>query len=731
MTNNAPDSPNDLTARGGSGELLVTPNSAQLDGGSHDSTIITQESPRAAFENVASVVGTDSGAGARFIRVSAIAKALGLDKRTVRKRAHDEQWPTQQAENRIDVCPPPHIAAIIPRDAHDDAPASEPKVRFTDLADSETERARAMNRKAVIDYLTGLLASGCPKEAALWSTSLYAHNQLAIEMSTRTIRRLHERYLQHGLNGLVDQKRGNCGSKSCMDKLDPAVRAEIVTKGKALAVDHGQRGGVNIAKAARELSVNPHLPAALRGHLHQGHQSKSYVTPSVRAAIRPAPLTALLAEGTRRARLSSRFTTGDYSKVRAGDVFTADDMTSNVLCWVEWPNQLGFRIAQAQVLPMMDFVSQRWLNVRVVIRPSGAYTTDDIAGLCGDVFDTFGLPREGVVFEGNLWQSRKVKGHSTGVSAEDRVGGLESLGLKVWHTHTPGGKAVIESSFNKLQTSMDACRGYIGREQRYDLQENEDRKRSICERGGAHPSEYFLHVSQLADHIVTCMANLNNERNDGQLLKGDCAIDRWVAEATDLAKLTDQTKWMYRSCLSVVAITRNGLRITQGSGKNQRIHLFDNPEVLTHWQGHKVAVYWNDYNPDADAVVLLCKPGGKRQFLCLAKAVQAVPRFSATPEQLATEKARQAAGMNVARVELRSIQPEMQRGSRPVPFDRAARDIGEKLKDASHRAETETRKTEQFETVSRRAANFGREVHEETHIGNRESRPAPVEEIEI
>jgi hypothetical protein len=129
-------------------------------------------------------------------------------------------------------------------------------------------------------------------------------------------------------------------------------------------------------------------------------------------------------------------------------------------------------------------------------------------------------PSEGVLLEGGIWQGNKLRGHRTGISDEDRIGGLSSLGLEVWRAYGPLGKAVIEQSFNELQRAMDNVPGYIGREQRHDVNEINQRRLNLCKTGQAHPREYFMHISQLADHIQTTMENWNNERNDGKILKG-------------------------------------------------------------------------------------------------------------------------------------------------------------------------------------------------------------------
>ncbi len=220
------------------------------------------------------------------------------------------------------------------------------------------------------------------KELALRTTiERMAGEHPDFHISARSSRTWVIAYTQYGLNGLVEQKRGVVGRHGVDVPLD------FANLGKALVVERG-----SVAMAARELASHPDLPAGMRLFLHGGHAAKSYVTPSIARAINPAILTKELIQGPKNARLKGRWTPGDYSQCQAGDFFCSDDMTSNVLAWCEWPNAQGWRMGQAQIFPVLDARTLRWLNLRVIIRDGGQYNAqDDIWGLFGDVFDTFGL----------------------------------------------------------------------------------------------------------------------------------------------------------------------------------------------------------------------------------------------------------------------------------------------------------------------------------------------------
>jgi hypothetical protein len=642
----------------------------------------------------------------RFFPAYQIAEAMlpRCTKKTIHRTAVKHAWPTKADGNRILYSPPEKIARrvleLFPEPTLFPASAG-PTVRFADLTHDPIQRSKVLLRQAAVLKYHELVQASYGKEFSLAAAITHATREAekagfvcsagfslsqnaptvapshpptvapVFSVSPNTLRAWLSLYKAHGLDGLVEQKQGRCGRKSAISLLCDDDRAAFVRRGKALSLDKGAKGRSNVARAARELATHPDLAGPLREHLHQGHASKSYVTPSIRRALSPAPLTATLAHmGTKAARLSASFTPGDYSDLLPHDVYCSDDMTSNIICWCEWPNALGYRLGQPQLLPVLAYGALRWLNFRLIMRESGQYNSDDIWGLFGDVFDEFGLPRLGFLLEGGHWQSNKVIGYKTQISDEDRLGGLASLGLKVWHTTTPGGKAGIETSFNQLQYAGDNFPGYIGREQRVDANERVKTLEAICKGGAEHPRKYFPHISELADHIQTTMENLNQERNDGLICRGATPLEKWSEDTREPLHLRDDAKWLYRSAMSLVAVTRNGIRITQNSGKKLLTHYYDNPELLTPRQGQKVVVYWNDHNIEADAVILTAtRP---RKFIGLAKYVQPLSRFGATDAQLDTEAQRKKARLHYSRTELRTVQPEIQRNRPPLVVQASA-----------------------------------------------------------
>lgn len=600
-----------------------------------------------------------------FIRASALAQSLGVSKPSVHQRAVREGWPWRKLGNRFEYQPPEDIAALCPA-----VPNSHLPTPISFASQNEAMRAKCRLRARAVD-----LANAHGDTHAL-RTMRAEEPTFGISMRSLTRWKIKARA---GLDALGDQKRGRSGAKP----ISSLLSAELLQRGRALRHERG-----SAARAVRELAGDPRLPASARAFLHDAHATKSYVAPSLRKALAIAPLTTALLQGPRAARLAGRWTPGDYSDLKAGDVFTSDDMTSNVICWVEWPNAAGFRVGQAQILPVMDVRTLRWLNVRVIMRDGGQYSGDDIWGLFGDTFDQFGLPANGFLLEGGHWQGNRVRGHKTGLTDDERIGGLESLGLKVWRSYDPRSKGMLEGAFNQLQFAMDAFPGYAGRDQRKELPEAVKHQLALCnpnlKRGPSHhPREFFPHISQLADHVQAVMEKANHERQDGQILRGESPLELWAAHSPQLAAIPEHAKWLYRSAMSLVQVTRNGARVTQGSGPKQQVYYYDAPELLTSRQGMKVAIYWNDHNPDADAAIVL-----NGTFLGMAKRVQPLNRFSATDAQLTAEAQRKQAAMLYARTEARALQPELARNHKNlIPVDTGASRIGEEIAAAADRVE--------------------------------------------
>ena len=676
--------PNEFSARAVAPSGMMRPSGSPPDG---------QAAPVAT-------TATGEPLSSDFFSASDIARALGIHKKRVLRAARRDAWPTKTTGYRLLLQPPPEIAAII---VASPSPGGEGRgeggritVKFADLAHSDQQREKTLRRETAVKMLRENLHLG--KTIALETTAAIMRAQFpGFKCQPNALRQWDARYTAAGLDGLVEQKRGVVGIKPFAADLDN----EDILRARAAAIEHGSaRKGdgkpqLNIARAYRNALVgNPSITGPARAWLHGDYSSKSYVPPSVRQALTAAPLTAsLIQRGPRAAKLDGAWTECDYSNVRAGDAFTADDMTANVYVWSPWPGDQGFIVMRPQILAAMDIGSMCWLGLRAVMRPKGQYNHDDVWGLIGDIFDDFGLFKIAVL-EGGTWQSKEITGHLC--DDETRFGGLRALGCKVIHTRTPRGK-IIETAFNTLQHAADNCRGFCGRRERIDRPEILKQQLYAVEKGHAHPRQYFMDLMEYRHHLETVMRNLNDERGDGKILRGQSPAEKWSDDAPQNRQLPDNAKWMYRASYAVNTVTRNGVRISTGSGK-YAMHYYYSAPALVEQRGRRVATFWNDYDPDTDAVVYSIRNGRPHELICVAPRVQPLSRFGASQEEMHAESTRKAALANVARVERATLAPYLQRTppASPSPGGEGRGEGGRSLPDIAtqlHRAKTDRAET--------------------------------------
>ncbi len=618
-----------------------------------------------------------------YYSATEIARALStaelpVNKRAVQRTAEREAWPRQQRGNRFEYQPPARIAEIMIGTPRASTQPAAPVVRFVDLVASDTQHAVVLLRKKAVEAVANALSMG--KERALqFACNVMAQDHPLFRCSVTSLRRWYDNFTAHGLDALVEQKRGRVGRKAFARDLAD----QVLLQARADAVQHGIKGRLNVARAYRNLVANPTVEGPARQWLHGAHASKSYVPPSVRSAMQtPELATRYLQIGPKAAKLDGPYTECSYGPdaIRA---ITADDMTANCYVWVEWPNENGFLLIRPQILALMNVGTLAWLNIRAVMRPKGQYNKDDVWGLIGDYLDAYGLHVNAAneidqiaVFEGGTWQSGVVVGTKTGASDEQRFGGLKSLGVKVIHTRTPRGK-VIETAFNTLQHAADAVRGFCGRMEMKDCPEAVKHQLAQVKSGHAHPRQFFLHLNEYTDHLAGVMQALNNERSDGKILRGRSPAEAWAEINPQFRAFPDNAKWLYRSAYRVVEVTRNGVRISVGSGKFQTNYTYQHP-ALEAQRGRRVVAYWNDSNPDADAVIYTLQSGKPHTMICCASRLATPDRFGATDEELRAEAQRKKLAQQLCVSHSRSLAPYLHRRSPQMAQMNADAEMGRK-----------------------------------------------------
>ena len=533
------------------------------------------------------------------------------------------------------------------------------RVRFADL--DAQQRQKVLWKERVVQAVDERIDGGLSQRQAIIRTLALPE---FCQASASRVRSWRQAYAADGLDGLVEQKKGTVGRKS----IASVIPRQVLDQAAAAAVEHGtlgRDGRQNIARAYRNVVVsNPDLPAEARAQIHGDHASKSYVPRSVMDAVRVSPIARDIVRGPKAAKLGAPFQPCTYDDVPPGRVITADDMTANVYCWMEHPSANGYIVGRPQILAFLDVGALRWQLARVILRQSGAYTRDDVWGCVGDVMETFGVYPEWLFEGGRLWRSNRVIGERTGLSEDDRFGGLRALGCTLHHSRRPQSKHV-EQGFNELQYEVDRCQGFAGRDERLQSEEHVQAAIAGCKAGKIHPRGIFPHVSEFAQHVEACMGSLNEERNDGKILRGQTPNEAWATDATERAALPANAAWMFRSNVSRTKVRRDGrVHVALRSGKYREDYYYAAPDLLQPRAGQSVLVYWNDRNPEADACILTA--GQSPSFLGLAEYVEPVPRFDATDEQMAESASRRKAAIAAARSEIVRMKPHFERQPAPT-----------------------------------------------------------------
>lgn len=532
--------------------------------------------------------------------------------------------------------------------------SSPSTVRFSDLI-NPTQRAKVLWREAIVQAVLACEAGGVRRNTAI--LGVLSKPEFA-GASRSSLYGWLTAYVERGLDGLVPQMMGRVGRTSFVK----SIPQHLIDAAKAASVEHGTlgpRGEQNVARAVRDqLAQHPDLPAPAREHLHAEHASKSYVPETLRRVLRVSPLARAVVQGPHAAALAAPYIPS-LNDTAPGRVITADDMTANVYCWCEAPTALGYIVGRPQILAWLDIGSRRWMQVRTIMRQSGGYTRDDVWGGIGDLMEAFGVWPEWLFEGGHLWRSNLVVGERTGLSEDDRFGGLRSLGCVLHHSRRPQSKP-IEQSWHLLQSQSDAFPGYCGRNEREDGPELLQRVLYETKRGISHPRSVLPHLTTYAKHVVESAVALNQERQDGRALRGCSPDEAWESAHVALPKLPENATWLFRSNVARVTVRRDGyVRISQRSGKWHEEYLYQNPELLLQRSGQTLIAYWNDRNPSADCVLLTATK--TPEYVGLAHYVDPISRFDATEDQMAEADRQRNAAMAFARAEVAVLKPFLQR----------------------------------------------------------------------
>ena len=294
--------------------------------------------------------------------------------------------------------------------------------------------------------------------------------------------------------------------------------AEDVRKIRNMAI---QLDG-NESLAHRKLREQGALSAEFCAAYHfDPRQGKSELPGKVRAAITPEVDMCLpLRRGPWQAKMRGPYIPRDWSEVKPGDWFNADDVTWNHYFRERLPDG-QWTVLRGECLVMTDLRTGYPLGFLLI---PGHYNGEHVRGLALKVHDRVGLPRFGFYFEQGVWKSRLVAGdrrQGTPVHWREAENGLCSQGLKteMRFATTPRAKP-IEGIFHILQDRMRCIPGFVGfNERTYDAERIQPLI-AKAQRGEPEALARFPTSAEWVDKIRAVLEEYANDPQNGKMLEG-------------------------------------------------------------------------------------------------------------------------------------------------------------------------------------------------------------------
>jgi hypothetical protein len=323
-------------------------------------------------------------------------------------------------------------------------------------------------------------------------------------------------------------------------------------------------------------------------------RNKSYVPQVVRDDV-TADIPGLLAEaqGRKAASAFGTFIDGDPNGMNAGDWAQSDDVTPDLYWWDIDENGKP-AVMRGQWLPFIDLRSLKCLGFALI--PSPQYTGVHIRNLCTKMAEDIGLPRRGYKFENGIWKNAHLVTGHTSVPWDKTRRGLRGLGLAVQRTKEPRGK-LIERVIGILNSNLGPWPGWCSSDERKRLPEKCKKQLAVIRSDKAHPAEFLLSKSELADRLDLAMQAYNAERQQGKYLdriSPNQGYEQFFT--TPLTKPDERFRHVIASDVHQLTVRPNGIFLPYLNGawfKNERTGQMVGREVL---------VYVNPENFDYVAV---------------------------------------------------------------------------------------------------------------------------------
>ena len=359
---------------------------------------------------------------------------------------------------------------------------------------------------------------------------------------------------------------------------------------------------------------------------YDARQNKSDLPDSVRNRISPEVNMCLaLRRGPWQARMRGPYIPRDWSDVKPGDWFNADNVTWNHY-FKEQIHDGRWVIMRGECLLMTDLRTGYPLGFLLI---SGHYNSEHVRRLALKVHDRVGLPRFGFYFEKGVWASRLVTGdsrHGTPVHWREAENGLCSADLKleVRHATTPRAKP-IEGLLRILQERMRLIFGFVGfNERQYDA-ERIQRLKLRAERGDPEALAQIPTAGEWAAQISQVLDDFAHDPQNGKMLEGRAPAEAWAEEIRQrpLRQLPDEARYILSTHQKRVTVRQEGILMTI-RGK-QFLYFNEHTGPLI---GREVLAFYNLEMPE-----LLTVCDMKRQNYFSVRRVE-LPGMSATRQQL-------------------------------------------------------------------------------------------------
>jgi hypothetical protein len=446
------------------------------------------------------------------------------------------------------------------------------------------------------------------------------------------------------------------------------------------------------------------------GHTFNPRVNKSAVPEVVREQITPLVDSVLpLHRGPREAQMRGPYIPRDWSGVRPGDWFSADDITWNHYFKTEDASG-NVTITRGECLLMLELRTGYPLEFSII---AGKYNSEHVRGLMLRAHDIAGLPHGGFYFERGVWASRLVEGQRReGMPAhwrETELGLRErGLNLDVRHATTPRAKT-IEGLIRILQERMRSIPGFVGFNERTDRRERVQAVLNRARRGDEHALNTLPDLDEWRRTVRAVLDEFAHDPQNGKMLNGATPAEMWndAVARRPLRRLPDEARFILATHRQPVRVRQEGIVLTVRGQKflyaNEQAGALIGREVLAHY--------------NVECPELLTVSDMKRQNFFTVKRIE-LPAMSATDEQFAEVHAQIRGHRAAAKALYGEIKHDLVSTiTRDTDHDEATKELGRfHNEQVQAHAQQKAERTRKLRKVQTAAAVAGAAVN--THVRN-------------